>query len=62
MLTGVKNNLRVIACLDADNENLSTILEHCPALKQEVSIVWITQWSQETMNNLPEMLIDKYAF
>lgn len=49
-----------MACLDADNEKLSTILEHCPALKQETSILWMTHWSSTTMINLPEMIIDKY--
>lgn len=60
MQLGVKNNLRVVACLDADNEQLSTILEHCPALKQETSVLWMTHWTSTTMSHLPEMIIDKY--
>lgn len=55
----MKNNLRIIACLDADNENLSTILENCPGLKQEAFAVWMTQWSSATMVALPDMIIDK---
>lgn len=49
----------MIVCLDADDENLPMVLECCPALKQETSIVWMTQWSSATMEYLPETIIQK---
>ncbi|XP_074038391.1 dynein cytoplasmic heavy chain beethoven [Leptinotarsa decemlineata] len=55
----VKQHLHVVAYLDVDNENLWNIFQNCPALLQESSVVWKSDWSSDTIEKIPRILLEK---
>ncbi|XP_044749353.1 cytoplasmic dynein 2 heavy chain 1 [Coccinella septempunctata] len=55
----VKEHIHVIACVDAENEKLQEIFENCPSFIYNSTIIWKEQLSQESLEILPKMIIDK---
>ncbi|RZC33069.1 cytoplasmic dynein 2 heavy chain 1 [Asbolus verrucosus] len=54
----VKKKLHVTACIDVDNENIWNIFENCPAFLHKSIIIWKTEWSIETIESIPVLLIN----
>lgn len=55
----VRKRLHVAVCLDINNDRFWEILADCPVLYQNCDVVWQSSWSVKTMENIPNMLIDK---
>ncbi|XP_018579489.1 cytoplasmic dynein 2 heavy chain 1 [Anoplophora glabripennis] len=55
----IKKQLHVTICLDVRNENLSNIIETCPSLSQNSSILWKPDWSINTIAEIPKMLLER---
>lgn len=54
MFVGVKKRLHVIVSLDLNNGNLSSSLKRCPALHQMCSVISLPNWSDGSLEELPE--------
>lgn len=46
-------------CLDVNNDKFGEILADYPVLYQKCEVIWQSEWSAKTMENIPNMLIDK---
>lgn len=47
-------------CLDKDQENLAELFEKYPLLYNVGHILWLEQWSPETLRQMPQLIIQRY--
>ncbi|KAK4887690.1 hypothetical protein RN001_003961 [Aquatica leii] len=57
----VQKRLHLIVCLENNNTKFSEIITNCPALYNKCKVIWTSEWSIETLDCVPQMLIEKYA-
>ncbi|KAL1506398.1 hypothetical protein ABEB36_005769 [Hypothenemus hampei] len=56
-VNNIKKHLHLFVCLDEDNGNLREIVHKCPIFSQNSGLVWLSQWSMDTIKSFPEKLI-----
>ncbi|KAF5283232.1 hypothetical protein FQA39_LY17379 [Lamprigera yunnana] len=56
----VKKRLHLIVCIESNNSNFSDIIGNCPTLHTKCSVIWISEWSTDTLDAMPKMLIEKW--
>lgn len=56
----VYKKLHLVICLEIENSSLSNILDDCPLLYQMCYVIWQSEWSMETMSNIPSLYLNKY--
>lgn len=60
IIVGIKQNLRIIICLEVGNNQLSHIYRCFPAIYQNSCTIWIREWNKATMEKIPQMIAEKY--
>ncbi|CAG5009427.1 unnamed protein product [Parnassius apollo] len=55
----IKQHLGIVILLDKDEEKLSELIEKYPFLYNDANIVWIEQWSEETLRQMPPLIIQR---
>ncbi|XP_050677031.1 cytoplasmic dynein 2 heavy chain 1-like [Leptidea sinapis] len=58
-LANIKQNLGIIICLDKNQEDLPALLGQYPFLYNSSDMIWLDQWSEETMREMPSLLIQR---
>ncbi|XP_066245842.1 cytoplasmic dynein 2 heavy chain 1 [Euwallacea similis] len=53
----VKQHLHIFVCLDQDNPNLKEIILKAPSFMQCCGLLWLNQWSPETVKCFPHKLV-----
>ncbi|XP_047546080.1 cytoplasmic dynein 2 heavy chain 1-like [Vanessa atalanta] len=56
----MKNNLGIMICLDKDQDNLTGLLDSYPLLYNNNFLCWLSHWSDETLKDMPALLIQRY--
>lgn len=46
-------------CLEIDSQDFWRILENYPILYQRCTVIWQAEWSPESMESVPELLLKK---
>ncbi|CAH2063387.1 unnamed protein product, partial [Iphiclides podalirius] len=59
LLQNIKQNLGIVLLLDKDQNNLSELIEKYPVLHNDSNIVWLERWSEETLRQLPPLIIQR---
>ncbi|GLV36072.1 beethoven [Carabus blaptoides fortunei] len=55
----IRNNLHVVICLEVDSVEFWRILENYPVFHQRCTIIWQSEWSPDSMVNVPNLLLQK---
>ncbi|XP_069942834.1 cytoplasmic dynein 2 heavy chain 1 isoform X1 [Cherax quadricarinatus] len=55
----VMKNLHIALIMDSSNQEFSVQCESNPALYKQCSVLWMEGWAQETMIQIPDMLLDE---
>lgn len=50
----------MVICLETDSAEFWRILENYPILYQRCTVIWQSEWSSESMNSVPNLLLEKY--
>ncbi|CAK1578266.1 unnamed protein product [Parnassius mnemosyne] len=58
-LQNIKQHLGIVILLDKDEEKLSELIEKYPFLYNDSNIVWIERWSEETLRQMPPLIIQR---
>ncbi|KAF5303585.1 hypothetical protein FQR65_LT08186 [Abscondita terminalis] len=56
----VRRRLHLIVCLESDNSKFSEIIISCPALYNQCTVIWMSEWSTTTLDYVPQKLIEKW--
>lgn len=56
---GVKQNCHIIVYLDADNADIWDIIINCPSFIEETHIVFMSNWSKESIATTPKKILEK---
>nr|XP_026491806.1 cytoplasmic dynein 2 heavy chain 1 [Vanessa tameamea] len=57
----MKNNLGIMICLDKDQDNLTGLLDSYPLLYNNNFLCWLSHWSDETLKDMPALLIQRLS-
>ncbi|CAG4940523.1 unnamed protein product [Colias eurytheme] len=58
-LMNIRQNLGILICLDKDQDNLSELLEKYPFLYNTSQLTWLEQWSEETLKEMPILVVQR---
>ncbi|XP_038213294.1 cytoplasmic dynein 2 heavy chain 1 [Zerene cesonia] len=58
-LMNIRQNLGILICLDKDQKNLYELLEKYPFLYNTSQLTWLEEWSEETLKDMPKLVIQR---
>ncbi|XP_052751641.1 cytoplasmic dynein 2 heavy chain 1 isoform X2 [Galleria mellonella] len=58
-LHDIKQNLGILICIDKNQDNISELFEKYPLLYDESHLVWLENWSTETLREVPRLIINR---
>ncbi|XP_013174903.1 PREDICTED: cytoplasmic dynein 2 heavy chain 1-like [Papilio xuthus] len=59
LLHNIKQHLAIVILLNKDQENLPDLFEKYPFLHYDSNIVWLERWSEETLRQMPVLIIQR---
>nr|XP_037870708.1 cytoplasmic dynein 2 heavy chain 1 isoform X3 [Bombyx mori] len=59
MLDNIKQCLGIVICLDKNQSNLAELIEKYPILYNQADLIWLEKWSEETLRDVPSLIIDR---
>ncbi|KAK5644082.1 hypothetical protein RI129_007927 [Pyrocoelia pectoralis] len=54
----IKKRLHMVICIESNNSKFSELLTNCPALYTHCNVIWTSEWSKDTLESIPKMLIE----
>lgn len=61
IIVDIRQNLGILICLDKDQANLPELLEKYPFLYNMSQLIWLEEWSEETLKDMPTLVIQRYS-